>query len=265
MTYDTEIEKVELEGLPELYLLQMGDETERWTSYAQELTFLGHTYKPGPIKRGRISSDVKMGAVEVTIAAPLETAFGRHIANQPIEPTVVTIYRSVLDDMAEFVVLFKGSVKRISYRNKIASAMCERASAILDTIIPSTVYENFCNHMVFDSGCGLDNSLYQISATVTGLSGGEITATVFAGYADGYFTGGRVEYGTDMRMITDHVTDTITVHVPFDSRVEVGSVLIAQPGCDGDPDTCKTKFSNFYNFLGMPYVPTKNPVIFGAA
>ena len=37
----------------------------------------------------------------------------------------------------------------------------------------------------------------------------------------------------------------------------------AYPGYDGSPATCVDKFDNLDNFVGFPYIPSKNPVVWG--
>jgi uncharacterized phage protein (TIGR02218 family) len=117
--------------------------------------------------------------------------------------------------------------------------------------------------MLFDDGCGLSEMDYQVETTVN-VAGSEMESGDFSAFADGYFTGGYVKIGSDMRLITDHVESTIVLHVPFGSYVASGAEVLAYPGCDGSPATCKNKFDNFEDgFLGFPYVPDKNPVIWG--
>jgi len=50
--------------------------------------------------------------------------------------------------------------------------------------------------------------------------------------------------------------------MPFDDEV-VGKQVIVYAGCDKTPQTCKNKFNNLQNFRGFPYIPVKNPVIWG--
>ena len=65
-------------------------------------------------------------------------------------------------------------------------------------------------------------------------------------------------------MITKHskTEGCIYLHMPFDDEV-VGKQVIVYAGCDKTPQTCKNKFNNLQNFRGFPYIPVKNPVIWG--
>jgi len=265
MTLDTELVKTEVAGLPECYLIQSGDSVERFTTYPTSLVLQGNTYRHAPIQRTGFTVDVRLGSVKVTIAAPLDTQFGAHIANTPIEPTVVTIYRAIEDSLSDFAIIFKGTVMAVSYQNRIANAVCERKSSVLLRSIPNVAYQSYCNHQLFDIGCTLNYADYLVNAQVLTIGDTWLPATEWGSYDNDYFQGGYAVIGTDMRMITAHTDTKIWVHVPFDSRVQVGTWLECYPGCLGSPDTCKTKFDNFVNFRGFPYIPSKNPVVWSVA
>ena len=77
------------------------------------------------------------------------------------------------------------------------------------------------------------------------------------------YTGGYVVYLKDFRWITLGETNTFNLHVPFDSSVKPGVVLIAYQGCSKSAVDCKNKFNNIRNFNGCPYIPSDNPVLWG--
>ena len=110
--------------------------------------------------------------------------------------------------------------------------------------------------------------LVQGNARITGIltvvSGTSLAATIWTTKPDGWFNGGYVEIGGDKRLIIKHIGANLKIHAPFDNRATPGASADAYPGCDKNPATCKAKFSNFdAHFLGMPYIPTRNPVIQG--
>jgi len=264
MTYETNLAEVEQVGLPELYRLVYGPTTARYTSWSEDLTFLGEVYETAPLKRSGLSLDHELSAVRLSLQAPILDAFSRYIANQPIEPTSVTIYRALSDDLTQYAILFAGYVMTVSVKDRVARAECEANSAILDLSWPRFMYQSYCNHDLFDSGCALGDGAFLVQGAVT-ISGSDLTSAILGTFADGYFIGGRAAYGDDERMITNHVGSTVTLQVPFDDRVEAGTVVDFYPGCDGSPDTCRDTFNNFTNFLGFPYIPSSNPVIWGVA
>jgi uncharacterized phage protein (TIGR02218 family) len=258
------MEKSEMVAMPELYVLRYGVTIDRYTSWPTDITFLGNLYKAGSIKRGSFDIDSELSNTKIDIAAALYPAFLRYVSNMPIMPTLVTIYRSITDDYSQYAIIFDGKVMYITVKNKQVTAHCETDSG-LDIPWPRLIYESYCNHDLFDSGCQLDSALYRVIAVLSDINDSELTSTTFSTKPDGYFIGGWVDFGGDMRMITNHVGNIITIQIPFDSSLIIGSEVDAYPGCSGSPDHCKTKFltDNYNNFFGMPMIPSTNPVMWG--
>lgn len=263
MSFSTNLQTTEQTALPELYEFVSGAQTERYTSFASGLTFRGNFYKAAPLKRSGFSEDTQFGNVKVTITAPLFETLIHYLANQPIEPTRVTIYRALESDLSDYRILFSGFIKQVSMRDRLASAVCESNSQVLSAKIPTVIYQSFCNHSVFDSGCGLNNLDWRVMALISTVESATLTSTSFAAFDDGYFIGGQIRYDSDLRLITNHLDNTVTLQIPFDSRVKVGTTVEVFPGCDGSPTTCKNRFNNLTRFLGMPYIPSHNPVLWG--
>lgn len=266
MSYTTNLAASQQESMPEMFLLTSGSQIERYTSYQSSVTFLGQTFKAGAIKRSSLSYDSTFGSVGVKITAQLIDTFSQYVANQPITPTRIKIYRAISSDLTDYVVLFSGQVKEVTIAGNKAQATCESKSLYLSKRLPTIIYQAYCNHDVFDAGCGLNANSWKVTGSLTGVSGSTITSSSWsnaAGYEDGYWTGGRVVVGSDMRLVIDHTDDTLTLQIPFGSSVITGTSVDAYPGCDGSPQVCKNKFDNLDKFLGMPYIPSRNPVIWG--
>lgn len=145
---------------------------------------------------------------------------------------------------------------------RVAKAEFESKARQLRIRIPKYLYQSYCNWDVFDPDCGLAEFAWKVTTDITVVDD-TLISSVFAGYAADYFTAGRVRYEGDERWILKHVTDTLTLQVPFSSAVETGTIVDVLPGCDGSPDTCKDTFSNYPNFFGFPYIPSNNPCLFG--
>jgi uncharacterized phage protein (TIGR02218 family) len=195
----------------------------------------------------------------------LDDTFQKYVANQPIEPVTITVYRILASDPTQYVVVFKGSVMQVSIEGNQVSAKCEAKSQYLSKRIPNVIHQSFCNHDVYDTGCALNDAAWKVSATITTVSGASLVAAAFNDYADDYFKGGWITYDGDMRLITSHTqgTSTVTLQIPFDSRVYASVTVDVYPGCDGNPSTCVNKFNNLVHFLGMPYISSRNPSIYG--
>ena len=266
MSYDTNLAASQQETTPEFYRIQIGSTVYYYTSYKTDLTFLGHSYTARSIKRGGFSYDTDFGAVQVTITASLNDLFRKYIANQPSESVNVKIYRAIKSDLTDYVIMFNGQVKNVSIEGHQVTATCTARSIYLEKRIPQIVYQSFCNHDVFDNDCGLSGPAWKVPGTLTAVSGSTVTAAAWTAYDDDYFKGGMAMTSDgDARLITSSTKSTgvLELQIPFDARVEVGVVIDAYPGCDGSPETCVNKFNNLSHFLGMPYIPSRNPVIWG--
>lgn len=249
-------------GLMELYEFTRGNEIQRYTTWQEEITFGGQVYKSAVIKRSPLSLDQSFKAIKVDIELPLRDPVVDYIANTPVEPVLVRIYQVFEVDLSDYQVIFAGAIKSITLKDKFGKLVCESVSKVFKLKLPNVIYQAFCNHRLFDLGCTLNDAVWKVETAVT-ISGSDLVSNDFAAYPNGYFTGGHVAFDTDMRLITNHVGDTITLQIPFDTRVQSGTIIKGYPGCDKNPATCLNKFNNMDNFLGMPYIPSSNPVIWG--
>jgi uncharacterized phage protein (TIGR02218 family) len=261
-TYENNMSATQQLALPELYHFQQGFENAYYTSFHSALTFKNETYIPRPIKRGDFKYDSNLGTVSLTITAAVVPELGQYIAQYPLDRTTVTIYRAVEDDLTEYAVIFEGQIVTVGFENHIATAKLEQKASILGQELDLVVYQPTCNHHVFDGRCRLDHVNWVVPAIVT-VSGSSLLSDQVSGYADGYFTGGEVHFGQDARLITNHTGNNLALHIPFDSRLQSGATVDVYPGCDGQADTCIDKFDNYDNFLGMPFIPSKNPAVWG--
>lgn len=262
-TYEENLELTEQGEIPELYVFEYGGSIERYTSFSEDITFLGQTYSKATLKRTGFSMDTEFGRVTCQIQAPLIGSLQPYIANQPVEVTTVIIYRALLDDTDEYRILFKGDILRVSVKDNVAQAVCENQSYILMQKIPGVIYQSYCNHQVFDEGCTLNEILWRETATISAIDGAKYSSGTFGAQADGYFNGGQLLHNNDARYIINHIGNDIWVHVPFDSRVSVGSQCYVLPGCVGSPSVCRTKFNNWSKWQGFAYIPSSNPVMWG--
>ena len=142
------------------------------------------------------------------------------------------------------------------------SVNCLSSSCILDAMLPRMIYSGHCQFVLFASGCGLAAQSWGVTASVS-VDGYLLTSPSFTAYPDGYFTRGYAAVGGDFRFIVAHGGDTITLQLPFDSRVGNGGTVTAYPGCDGSPATCRDRFGNSARFGGCASIPSRNPAVWG--
>lgn len=266
-TYDANMTADKQIPMPELFKFTRGAgagvTSWYYTSYKTDIIFLSNVYVSAAIERSQFVVDSSLAVTSVTITASILDEFGSYIGSQPTEKTKVVIYRAVSDDLSKYVTLFDGSLISIGFNEEnAAQARCDQKASILDRELGMIYHSTTCNHHVFNGGCTLDKLNWR-EVVVVGVSGSTLTASVFGTYADGYFTGGQVKYGGDSRLITNHVGTALTLHVPFDASLTTGKEVEAIPGCNGLASTCVDKYDNLDDFLGCPYIPSKNPAIWG--
>jgi uncharacterized phage protein (TIGR02218 family) len=124
-------------------------------------------------------------------------------------------------------------------------------------------YQRQCPHVLYGAACGVNQTLFKTIGTVANISGSVIQVNAAGGFDDGHFAGGFVEWNSsagvsDNRLITDHISVTLTLTAPI-IGLAVGDTVNLYPGCDHTLSTCKNKFSNNLNYGGWPYLPLLNP------
>ena len=262
MTYDTNLAEPQQGAIPEFFEFTSGSTIERYTTWTQDTTFLGSEFIRAHVKRSRLKQDTSLGMTSLRITAPVSAMFTQYIASAPVEPIHVKVYRAIESDLSDYVTLFEGYIKSLAIESGVATGEAETRSDILAMKLPKYVYQAYCNHEVFDGGCGLIDTNFRVTGTVYQVTGAEIRCTAFNAYSDNYFKGGKVQYGTDWRLITSHTGNIITINIAF-SGLAIDDTVYAFPGCARDGATCWNKYSNGARFLGMPYIPSRNPAIWG--
>lgn len=263
MAYQEELNRRQMVPFQELYEIRQGNYTYYYTSGIETVFFGSKTYYPRVLKRSDFTNNTKLEALRLNVTTTIDKQLQKYIASVPPEPLTIKITRVFMTSGQESFVLFEGEAIDFTFQDNMVTVILEARTHIFRNQIPKIVYQSFCNHALFDSGCALVESEYKVTATLSSVSQIELYSSTFDSYDDGYFTGGHVKAGSDYRMITNHIGNKIVVQVPFSSSVGTSSQVFAYPGCNKKASTCKTKFDNFINFLGFPYIPSSNPTLWG--
>lgn len=262
MSYQTEIEKIEQPLTAELYTLLVGNTYYYYTSHESSIVYGGNTYLPRPLKRTGFSVEKSMKTVDVTISTPVAVAFGEYLAASPYSKTTVTITKvfvSSPDTLSKLI--FTGLIYSVSIKNGVSSALFKSSNGLLSRRVPRIIYQTNCNWALFSPQCGLSKANYAYTATVESVSGNDLTLPLLVNVPSKKYQGGILAFGTEQRLITNHVGTTVTVLVQFAGIVTGDSVKL-YPGCNGSPTSCAA-FGNSANFMGMPYIPTRNALMWG--
>lgn len=258
MSYDT-YEQSAASGEPvELYDIY-DDHGEHWRycTGSETVTYGGYDYEAAVIDR----SDVEMGpnaevealTVKMGRSNPLTNTF----ISEPIEGLVsLTLYRQ---HAAETAVYWQGVLTSVTFdKDGIPSCRFEPLSSDSANVGHRRCNQRLCDWALYSDGCGVEPADFDVAGVIAGITGLDISAVAFGTKPDGWFTGGEIVVGNARRLITNHVTTTITVSRSILSA-EVGDSFTAYAGCDHTPTTCGSKFGNKLNYGGNEFLPVKNP------
>jgi uncharacterized phage protein (TIGR02218 family) len=265
MTFDAEEKSIESGQPVELYEFIIGATTFRYTSAEDIITFNSQQWLPRQISRNAPiqSTDERKGRLQVSLPSDDDVA-SRFIGIVPGELMTLTVTRTHRGDLTEGYVLWKGRVTGAVYLKDGAECQLEglTTEAAFSRPIPRFKYQGLCNHVLYDTGCGLTASSFQYTGNVSAISGNIITVDgLFASKGAQWARGGYIEFGTgvDFRLVLAQPDDNCTLLLPFNDTGLVGQNVKVFAGCDHTLAVCLSKFSNVDNYGGFPYVPTKNP------
>jgi uncharacterized phage protein (TIGR02218 family) len=124
-----------------------------------------------------------------------------------------------------------------------------------------------------DARCGVDLDVPAVRGVgaVAQLAGAAVfTASGLAGYADGWFTRGRLTFssGANAGLAAEvklHRADaagvTLALWQAMPEPIASGDAFVVTAGCDKRFATCRDRFANVVNFRGFPHIPGNDFVI----
>ena len=156
------------------------------------------------------------------------------------------------------VTLFKGRVSTVdSVGRTTAQVTVASDLVLLDIDMPRNLYQPTCNHVLYDSGCGLVKNAYGAAGTVgSGASAVTVpwasSSTVYAQGTITFTSGANTGVTANIKSAT---ATALTLSYPLPNVPAAGDGFSAYQGCDHTLATCKAKFANSANFRGFPFVP----------
>lgn len=268
--YENSIES----GRPiELIRFVLGAETFNYTSAEDELTVDSITYTPIAITRGKLDNNPENRKHVVPFTVSGDNKFARkYIDVVPGSQAKVTLKRVQRPDFPgpETITLYEGFVNSVRFEQDgyVAKIATITEAAAISRPIPRFTFMGLCNHVVYDDGCKVDetDSTWRHVDDVLTVVDNVITVQGADGFADGFFTGGYVEFqgGLDHRLILDHTGTSLQLLLPF-STSPLGEQVTVLAGCDHQISTCNVKFhttedptSNVINYGGFHFIPTRD-------
>jgi len=251
----------------ETYLFTTVTDTYRYTSYNEDVIIAGETFQKAPIQRSEFELNIVEGIVKVNIQAPISTLFVQYIAGMPFMPTQVVIKRYFADDTTQCALVFNGEIISVTIDKSMANAECVSSMAELNRKIPRVFIQSLCNNSLYGPTCFVDKDLFSVDTLNTLIVNGDDRSVLSSARIglrpSGFYSLGMTLYHGEFRYITEHYHETIVLHFPY-LNLKSGDSITVSAGCDKDPETCRDKFHNLENFVGMPYIPlAANPVKWG--
>jgi uncharacterized phage protein (TIGR02218 family) len=157
------------------------------------------------------------------------------------------------------VILFKGRIGTIDNVGRTTAQITVNSDLVLlDLKMPRNVYSPACQHVLYDSGCGLVKSAFGTAGTVGAGSTGSVIN--WSG-ASTNFNQGTITFSSGVNAgVTANVKSAVagvslTLSYPLLNAPSAGDAFTAYFGCDHTQFTCTNKFNNLANFRGFPYIP----------
>jgi uncharacterized phage protein (TIGR02218 family) len=128
------------------------------------------------------------------------------------------------------------------------------------------LYTATCSADLGDARCRIDlgDPAYRGDGIVAAVNGTSVfTASGLSGFADGWFTGGKLTFtgGGNAGVSIDVKTHRNGAEVSFQlwqampEAILPGDTFIVTAGCDKRFATCRDRFANTVNFRGFPHIP----------
>lgn len=280
MAYDDDQVGVATSDVTELYEFTGPSTVYRYTSGPASVTYGGHAYAPAAgLGRSTLSStsteDTAKLTVTIAASASVIVAHGRALAPRSLG---LRVYRQQATS-GETRRIWDGEVKSItsSSTTKIATVTSEsRVGGRLAARLPVLTIGPRCPHRLYDDRCRVNPDDFDLTTTVSSISGRTVTVASVGGQPDGWFgSSGEIRRDSDgeRRSIITQVGAVLTLIAPF-STLAPGDSVTLWAGCDHlywkrkvGPDfaggDCIVKFDNAINFGGAPAMPSLNPFTAG--
>lgn len=264
MTFNT-IEISQQDGRPvELYKFERGAVRWHFTSAAEDFTLGAQVYSAVPIKRSGLEANAgeERGELKIDVTRDNPVADLFRVA-APSDVVGVTVSRIHAGD-TDAQILWIGRILSVDWKGIQAQLSCEPASVSMDRNGLRRLYQRQCPHRLYGPACRVNRTLFEIIASLTGVSGSTVYCGAAGSLPAGYLSGGVLEWVspenvTERRMIVSHAGTALTLTQQIPAMPGNATVTLA-PGCNHTLGAggCG-RFDNEENFGGMPFIPTKNP------
>lgn len=265
MSHDSR-ERSLADGAPiRLYRFRRGVLVWLYASGERNITLGPETYRAlrgGIIDDGvRRTGEITADRLKVTAAADLEVAqFYRGVP--PSVAIELIIYDYHYGETSSQIVWW-GEIESVRWpRLDRCEISAQTLLATLDVPGLRLTWERNCGASLYDRKCGVNRDLWRVEMTIQSMTGTTLSSGTAAGYADGWFAGGFIEWAIgggeyERRAIETHVGCVLQI-MGGTAGIPLGTVR-AYPGCNRTVAVCHAKFDNVPNYRADPNLMGKNP------
>lgn len=266
MTYNAQEASI-ADGRPYwLYQFARGATVTRLVAAPVQVTVGGHTWDPSSIKHAELEQTGNVERSELELEFPLSDTFAFDLLAPATEVTTITLFRAHYSDGAnELRQYWKGRIVGAESGGLTIKVKTENVFTSLRRPGCRVRVQRSCRHDHYGLECGVDKTAFDVSATITAISGLALTVPAASGAPDGRYNAGMVKWTTLYGFIESHVGSTLTLvsEIPgLEAALGGGSqAATLYPGCDrSQSDTTGCGFySNDLNYGGFRWLPSNNP------
>lgn len=265
-----------------LYRIRLGTQEEFLTSrrsdfvtvpdffdradFFNEPDFFSRTWSGSPTRHTKFRQSLSAERSECRVFVSKSNQMVQNIiADQGFNEAELTIYKTFTNDPdQEVVTVFRGAIQAPEQKWARVEFVCLNGgpSEFIGKAI-NQVVQRPCRWIHYHDGCGLNLADFQVAGTATAIADRVLTVTEAASQADGYYSGGIVQYGAGMAMIISHTGADLTLlgilpGLEDDITANGSASVSIAPGCDLSMGDCKDKFNNLLNHGGFPWI-SENP------
>lgn len=159
------------------------------------------------------------------------------------------------------VLLFKGRIGAVDKIGRTSAEVTVNSDLVLlDKEMPRRTYTPNCQHVLYDTGCGLN----KYSFTENGAAeAGSTRAVIVWVFGKEVFSQGTIVFTSGANNgVTANVKQGysgsgggLILSFPLLNTPVVGDTFTVYQGCAHTIESCRVQFNNIANFLGFPYIP----------
>lgn len=182
---------------------------------------------------------------------------------RPSSEIGVTVFDLHYGD-TEAICRYVGSIASVKWPTLDSCTInCQDIESSMERPGLTDTFSRTCTTTLYSFKCKVDRLPYRVVATLQMLSGLTASGSTFAGYPDGWFTNGYLEWPigdgeVERRHVESHAGETLQLLGGVDG-LSVGQQVHAYPGCDFLASTCNDKFDNLDNHRGVNQMDGKSP------